>query len=230
MVRAILEGRKTQTRRVVKLERWMGKKGMQLEGAVYDPGIGGGGYLKVENKGDGTRHRLRCPYGSIGDKLWVRETWKYFDWSEDGEPMIKLKADGRSMWPEVPEEWQERVEDVWATLSDPDNYLKANAARDQKWRPGIHMPRWASRIMLEITDIRAERLHSLSEIDAKAEGMQFYDGHGVGHSGWRHDVNYGEVALTARGAFHALWHLLNGRESWDANPFIWVIEFKAVIK
>jgi hypothetical protein len=76
--------------------------------------------------------------------------------------------------------------------------------------------------------VRVERLQEISEADAKAEGMQFHDGRGIGHTGWRHDQNYGFVEGTPRGAFFALWRLINGDESLKENPWVWVVEFRRV--
>lgn len=167
MVRAILAGTKTQTRRVVK---------PQPAGEWASPG------------------RSSCPYGRPGDRLWVRETFGHFERSEGFKPgcAVFYRADG-------------------------------NCLKLEPWRPSIHMPRWACRLVLEISAIRMERLQAISEADAIAEGASFHDGLGVGHSGWRHD--FGDVHATARDAFARLWRDLNGPDSWSANPWVWVVEF-----
>ena len=86
------------------------------------------------------------------------------------------------------------------------------------------MPRWASRITLEVTGVRVERLQQTSEEDARAEGAMFHDGRGIGHSGWRHD--YADVHDDARSSFAAIWQSINGPKSWAVNPWVWVVSFR----
>lgn len=174
MVRAILEGRKTQTRRIVKGTRWLSEAidVLNIEGSPS------------WTDGTGWDSCVRCPYGAPGDRLWVRETWADMGWPPTG-PQYAYRADPDS--------------------SDNDA---------QRWKPSIHMPRSASRITLEVLNVRVERLQDISEEDAKAEGvtlkgMSRYDGE-------------------ARDAFEALWCGINGAESWDANPWVWVIGFKVI--
>ena len=95
-----------------------------------------------------------------------------------------------------------------------------------KWRPSIHMPRWASRITLEITSVRVERLQDIAEDGAKAEGAAWHDGGRYGHSGWRHDEK--DVHSDARSAYARLWEEINGHGSWAANPWVWVIQFRKI--
>jgi len=160
MVRAILEDRKTQTRRIVKVRH----SGC---GRTVHPAV-----QSVVHKGDGwwvfeASNRLkdqyvttypfdtiRCPYGVAGDRLWVRETWRQR--VTPHENLIQFRADGA--FKEVPDTVPESMRDE--TDDDP------------RWRPSIHMPRWANRIMLEITKVRVERLNSISEEDAWAEGCK----------------------------------------------------------
>ena len=199
MVRAIIDGKKTQTRRVVK---------PQLSGCPYnDNGIW---VERWFHTGDDDRE-IRCPYGQRGDKLWVRENWQYYDWNEDGMPCIRYAADNATVWPEVPEEWAERIDDIWATLSSEDD----NMARDRRWRPSIHMPRWASRITIEITAVRVERLQDISEADALDEGITYND-----------IANNGLDPMRARRWYRGLWESINGTGSWDENPWVWVIDFR----
>ena len=166
MVRAILEGRKTQTRRLVKL-----RPGQEIEhGAVFsarDPFL------------------MLSPYGSPGDRLWVRET---FHGGGNGGAEVAFKAD----------------------------YL---IARDVKrWTPAIHMPRRLSRITLEVTGVRVERLQDISEEDARAEGIDAVR------------VQTGPAALAGRPwatEFCALWDSLNAKRApWASNPWVWVVEFR----
>lgn len=184
MVRAILEGRKTQTRRVVK----------QQPHAANDPqhaALRGAGWVWMAHDdrpsytfatGD-----FRCPYGAPGDRLWVRETW-----AKAESPLIDetfYRADGE-------------VDGRQRAFS----YVK----REPRWRPSIHMPRWASRIDLEVTGVHVERLQDISEADALAEGVA--------------PEAPDECAL----AFRRLWESINGPDSWAADPWVWVVEFKRI--
>ena len=166
MVRAILDGTKTMTRRAVKgiALDWLRPNGFTPE-FVANP----------ENH--------LCPYGIPGDRLWVRETFGIDD--EDGSVLY---------------------------FADPDTAQAAEHARvcEDRYprrRPSIHMPRRASRILLEITHVRVERLQDISHEDALAEGMP-----------WDDSVHH----------FSRRWELINGAGSWDANPWVWVVEFQRV--
>lgn len=172
MVRAVLDGRKTQTRRICK-------------------------QAEVE-EGD---ELFSCPYGKPGDRLWVREAWGIancwltYDEPTDPPRCIAYRADhaARCFDPEYDvntDDWG------WDAM---------------KWKPSIHMPRWASRITLEITDVRVERLQEISRGDALAEGCPF--------------ANMSE-GPDPRKWYTDLWTEINGASSWDANPWVWVIEFK----
>lgn len=220
MVNAILAGDKTQTRRIAKLN---------ASGRVAFAGR--------EWHCDDQNASLACPYGQPGDRLWVRETWQYYDWTEEGEPCIRFAADNSTTWPEPgTDEWSDRLADVWEVLSRDDNFNIDNRARDRRWRPSIHMPRWASRIMLEIVSVRVERLQDISEADAYDEGItceniivgaHYANGHieewadrfffdGCPDEGFEDAVD----------AYAALWESINGENSWAINPFVWVIEFR----
>lgn len=149
-----------------------------------------------------------CPYGKVGDQLWVRETFGMKVRTVVGTPHESL-----------------------CYRADKDNEICAYSASGNeipvKWKPSIHMPRWASRINLEITDIRVERLNDISEQDAIAEGIQKYKG----PLRWVRylDAVTGEANFNcARDAFVSLWESINGAGSWSANPWVWVIEFKRV--
>lgn len=186
MVRAILAGRKTQTRRLPGLERanaapdkwrlWHG----ELNGYWA--------FTDRPTQGEkGACFETRCPYGVPGDRLWVRETWGLASWYEPAGDEIH------------------RFEAIRRRASDPDDSVT-------RWYPSIHMKRWMSRLTLEITNIRVERLHQISEEDAIAEGCRY------------------EYPVTARTAFLSIWDSLNAKRGygWGANPFVWVIEFKRV--
>ncbi|OSB61579.1 morphogenetic protein [Klebsiella pneumoniae] len=176
MVRAILDGRKTQTRRPVKFPVHDKNLGCELAGNELAGELSAGNYLN-------------SAFGKPGDRIWVRETW-----AEAGASAPDLKL-YRANYPE----------------HVPSIYENVPPAEEIRWTPSIHMPRWASRILLEITDVRVERLRSMSQDDARAEGV-------IAASG----------PMEAGLAFRELWDSIYGEESWKANPWVWVIEFKRV--
>lgn len=184
MVRAILDGRKTQTRRVIKLKTGDTFDEHALKGAIQEwrPM-----YDEVARKVVGkTAALIRCPYGQPGDRLWVRETFADEGCRQDRD----------------------------------DCYYRADGESDLQgggWTPSIHMPRWASRITLEIVSVRVERLREISEADAKAEGCWYGKGGG--------EVDH---AVLPENHFPTLWESINGPGSWGANPWVWVVEFKRV--
>lgn len=172
MVRALLAGEKTQTRRILKR--------FEMRAGMPEPE-----YASL----------LRCcPYGATGDRLWVREA--------------------HSLRPAV---------------GDPETIVAAYRATDHEcnapWRPSIHMPRWACRLVLEVTAVRVERLQDISQADAIAEGIERY---AANPSYWRDYGNPTGVMAAASSSYMSLWDSINGAGSWDANPWVWVIEFKRV--
>lgn len=192
MVRAILEGKKTQTRRIVKPQpdRIIGK------------------YPAIDDFGD--LEAIRCPYGQPGDRLWVRETWAYVDNSEFDEPnYYDYKADSGAKYPG---QW-------------PEEFTRDEVPENVRWRPSIHMPRAASRILLEVADVRVERLQEISEQDAIEEGVELVASGPVLGDFYRHYADP-ERGLDPQSSFETLWQSLHGPESWDANPWVWVITFK----
>ena len=178
MIRAILDGTKSQTRRIVKPQPEYGVDGkiVPLESFTGDKRM---------------RHQValakQCPYGQHGSKLWARETWAHLG---GFLPEIAYRADGQDM--------------------TTDEAFK-------RWRPSIHMPRWASRITLEITDIRVERVQDISERDAIAEGCN------------TSDVGPYAILPTARGRFQYLWDTINGKTyPWRSNPWVFVVSFRRI--
>lgn len=191
MIRAILEGRKTQTRRIIKPQPELTTgSGFAWNGWLY--GQGSTHAETVRNFAKNT-----CPYGKAGDRLWVREAHAFV-------PMPAYRCSAG----------------IYQQINPSDDYEACvyrenfDRARSFPWRPSVHMPRWASRITLEITDVRVERLQDISIDDAKAEGGPTH-----GHSG---------AEISPRKGFRHLWGRINGHESWDANPWVWVIEFKRI--
>ncbi|MFM0507704.1 hypothetical protein [Paraburkholderia sp. RL17-373-BIF-A] len=204
MVRALLrdENPKTQTRRVV--------KGMALD--WLQPGMFSPEYVASADS-------LLSPYGFAGDLLWVRETFIAFGrW----ETRFSEKK-GRDEWHFVDMTLETGRE--YRFGGELPNAKRAGATPAWWKRPSIHMPRAASRITLEVTDVRIERLQDISETDARAEGCPFtwdgkqYDPPPPEVDSWQ---GYG------RASFSLLWTQINGPDSWYANPFVWVVEFKRI--
>lgn len=208
MVRAILEGRKSMTRRVVKYKPFYGEPNWDY--AFVDGGVDCQ-YLHIPQDGgeygDSTTQRAYCPYGVPGDALWVREAWTRVPQSAYWhDPSIPHCRDGED-WIIYRAGWER---------SDP----------GVGWHPSIHMPRWASRITLEVTGVRVERVHDISGDDAIAEGIIHHNGLGVGHSGYRYSQS-SPVYQSPDIAFAELWDSINGKKHpWSSNPWVWVIEFR----
>lgn len=207
MVRATLESRKTMTRRICKKVQLPMKddkpafavcpareSGWIAWFGIPDPNI-------EEFAKKAYIHGFPCPYGQPGDRLWVRETWQVEFHS--GFHDIRYLADNH----------------LW----DPGTlYLHLKNRECWKKRPSIFMPRWASRITLEITGIKVERLQDISEEDAKAEGLEPY---GDKYFAIPETENY---STNPRKAFSLLWEFINGKEAWEKNPWIWAISFKRI--
>lgn len=223
MVRAILEGRKTQTRRVMK---------------VPPPNDDCGISQLVETTGDKkdlwkfswfdkkTMERVssffKQPYGFIGDRLWVRETFL------DGWPCVEETGEVDCF----DEKGCEKPKHVWYRADDPKDghhYISqlgapigvwlddnGNFKDNLPWKPSIHMPRWASRITLEITNVKIERLNDISPDDIIAEGA------------WKPEWSVDEDFSQCYEAFQELWDSTTKDHKWGANPWVWVIEFKRI--
>jgi hypothetical protein len=195
MVRAILEGRKTQTRRIIKgdIVSRPSAGGVRKLFSLADPiDLGDVSRILKASNEPYNPHRDICPYGKPGDRLWVRETWRLYDSLVECACYDACECSrhhGKPLY----------------RASLPDN--------EGPWKPSIHMPRWASRITLEVTEVRVERLKDISRGDCMAEGCPFPNVAGV----------FNPVAW-----YWALWSTINGPESWHANPWVWVIEFKRV--
>ncbi|HAN5055428.1 TPA: hypothetical protein IFJ15_003760 [Escherichia coli] len=175
MVRAILGGNKTQTRRIVE-EKFYGR-------AVAAELL--------------AKH---CPYGQPGDRIWVRETYRVHGKATDVATLVYRAS--------VRNSWTEQTHRVPVDV--------CNKPVSEKWTPSIHMPRWASRILLEITDLRVERLHDMSEADAKAEGA----------TPATYKITPPEAVY--RVGFGDIWRSIYGQDNWLSNPWVWVIEFKRI--
>ncbi len=216
MVRAILDGRKTQTRRVIKLREFKPTDTPGYDWIFRDRRSLWNDYTTADLVA--SKHN---PYGAPGDRLWVREAFAYSvkdpdsafndEYTEDRYDIVhRATAENTGEWTNYDENGQQ------ARIAPP-------------WKPSIHMPRWASRITLEVTAVRVERLRDISEEDAQAEGVTPYvPGHGAATA----DELSAEPGLRSprmyRFGFEQIWHDINGAESWDVNPFVWVVEFKRI--
>lgn len=191
MVKALLDGRKVQTRRPMKVKP---------DGITKGP-------TSIPYKFNRQNHPLisfrgideiKCPFGKVGDRIYVRETFCF-----DNKDYVQTYKD--ETWRGLPDRFT--AETFYrATEEIPDMF--------PRWTPSIHMPRWASRITLEITNVRVERLQEISEEDAKSEGV----------NGWHPDIP--ATRASHKDVFHKLWDSIYG--SWSANPWVWVVEFKVI--
>jgi hypothetical protein len=211
MVRAILEGRKTQTRRAMRPQPTEDFRVLAVE--WYEPTV-------VDRHGEeqpgkeifgvyGDEEGYKCPYGAPGDRLWVREAW--------AQRLDRDHLDGAGLY-------AAGVREAWYWADGPGRCCRTGCAGAAgRVRAARFMPRWASRIALDVTAIRVERLQAITLDDAKAEGVTHYR---CGHPDCIGPK--GEPGLHAgpRGAYMELWEDINGKGSWDTNPWVWVIEFK----
>lgn len=212
MVRAILSGQKMVTRRAIKpqpkvTEAYLREHEAWVEGLTLSD--------HVNNAWQSGFIDVACPYGEPGDRLWVRESW----WQA---------GDWQSTYPEDDTgAWFGSKRIAYSADSTPPNepnrhypaglrngaYSAAEPNKIWRHRPSIHMPRWASRILLEITAVRVERVQDISDEQALAEGV---------------DQTNTSIPGYARQRFQDLWESINGTGSWDANPWVWVVEFKRI--
>lgn len=235
MVRAILDGRKTQTHRVMK---------PQPEPNPNEPGnhswpcssvrsmVDVEGFLI--NDYDSTIAPSFCPFGSLRDRLWVRETWADVNSAEG--PALLYKADDEIRF------WQDFCEEFGPDFGAgpsmdyekyPGDYTMwwtdlLNGAPDHRWKPSIYMPKWASRIKLLIKNIRVERLQDISKEDAIAEGIEpITQVESMRISGWK-CYQGGAGYVNPVDAFKSFWESISGADSWGFNPWVWVIEFERI--
>jgi hypothetical protein len=213
MVRAILKCEKTQTRRIMKIQPSPDalvtvehyhpivfdrngdmQPGKEIFGAHWDDGEQG----------------LRCPYGAPGDTLWVRETWA--DLTETHGTRWEKRDPETGLYKRGVEPF------VWHRADGEQPDIGDGKPMSEPWRPSIHMPRWASRITLRITDIRVERLQDITEDDARAEGCD--------SAAWEDEAGNGINSY--RESFAFLWDQIKGPGAWDENPWVWAISFERV--
>lgn len=216
MVISTLNGTKGQTRRIATWRACGGKR-QEVPASIV---------TAAEAAVWLTRHgTLECPYGGVGDALWVRESFEivretcsyeveeydYFDWDEEVYGPAK-----EALKPKCPRGGERALVIFKADGEEPVS----------KWRPSIHMPRWASRITLNLTGVRIERLNEISEEDAISEGIDVFQ-RGDEPRVYRDYLKRGEhYGLSATGSYRSLWESINGTGSWEANPWVWVLNFE----
>lgn len=217
MVRAILAGQKTQTRRIVKPQP-----------DIVQPGpIPGAGISAVCTPDDQRLGRLGkiipCPYGQPGDRLWVRESFRFAASLDPLAPSACadkcLDAGYRTPWAPTQYEADGQRVGRWHGFDTPPVVTEPG-----KLRASIHMPRFASRILLEIVSVRVQRLQAITEADARAEGVDFDPGDG----GTFWVPGFSCASDSAADAFRLLWRSINGDGSWAADPCVWAVEFRRI--
>ena len=206
MIRALLAGEKTQTRRVMspqpvfaQVHSWRGKTLHDGEARWWCWGRHVFGQVDCNGEDFQAAFRPLCPYGVPGDSLWVRETWRAEE-LEDGSDGVRYAADDAFLTIQPTPE----AAAAWAAADD-------NGRHGESWRPSIFMPRWASRLLLQVADIRVQRVQAITEQDAWAEG--------VGDYGFPRDRD------------QVLWDQLNGKRpgcSWADDPWVWAVTFRRV--
>lgn len=205
MVRALLDGSKTQTRRIV--------KNSMASGRSLD-------FQKTQAFQD--QLTPYCPFGQPGDRIWVRENFRTLDTFNSDSPCgvgdLCIAAGYSKPWAPIQYE-ADGAQVNWQSVGT--RHQKPSAG---KLRPSLHMPRWASRIQMEIVSVRVERLNACSEADALAEGVKAEPCDHVRLS----CEEIGCCGPMAKGMYAALWDQINGAGAWAANPWVWVVEFKRV--
>lgn len=218
MVRALLDGRKSQTRRVITSPR-----PNHPELVLQDWGNGWAPFCSDDgesaNCDDGMEYPIDCPYGKPGDLLYVRETWAVWEQFSDVCKIAYRASERRS-------------------ATEFFDYRKPTEiiATPGKWKPSTHMPRWASRLTLRITNVRVERLQDISDDDALAEGIERHYPHyddkadEILHQNerwWKYCRGF--ALLSPVHAFAHLWDSINAKKHpWDSNPFVWVVSFEVI--
>lgn len=222
MVRAVLDGSKTQTRRIVTPQ--FGPQAepaeMSLVTAEGWQATGHSGLWWDDTVGSADE-AIKSPYGIPGDRLWVREAWRSTSDLDQfsGSQIAELCVDAGYRKPWAPLQYEvDGTRRDWKHTSTPPH---EGLPMPGRYRHGRFMPRWASRILLEVTGVRVERLQDISEDDAKAEGVSIYERHSIGYC-------IGADRPPSIRAYGELWEQLNGAGSWNANLWVWVIEFRRI--
>ncbi len=213
MVRALLDGRKTQTRRLLKGQP--SSKAAGLYADRYNKSERWAWWLPDNRMTEPST--FTCPYGQPGDRLWVKETWAaVYDC-----PQLPCCEDGEGTHRRLVYRATDEggVSGFCRSFDD---------EREAIWKPSIFMGRKSSRLTLEITDVRVERLQDISEEDAKAEGCPGFDSEPADQGGTIYAMNGRSSAPSSRAHYMHLWESINGAGSWGANPWVWVVDFKRI--
>ncbi len=205
-VRAILAGRKVQTRRVVKLNPDMAVVGYPHQ----MPNLQWGIYL--DRPYAAYYHLGHCPYGRVGDVLYVKEKHRLACWNEECEVVIEYSDGTRSDWMDAGDDGETWIEN--ATRRLPDGYEEDPSLIP--WRSPIYMPAWASRLTLEIVSVKVERVNEISEADADAEGAPSY----------QTSSEFDGPGYTARQTYAAVWDSIHGAGAFERGDWVWAISFK----
>lgn len=213
MVLALLAGRKSQTRRLVKPPPWADRN--------YQPGAPMwthdklSGFFAEHVFGHCLASIAGCPHGAVGDRLWVREAWLQWACPRHDEG----QAPGTRCDCDDPKSIRYQADHPEGTDRE---------IHSVRWRPSIHMPRWVSRITLELTEVRVERLQDISEEDARAEGCPGHDVEPIAEGGTIYSMKGRSSAPSPLAHFRILWESLHGPDSWALNPWLWVLSFRRV--
>lgn len=211
MVRAILKGLKEQTRRLVKPQ----PEADTEYGGFHWPSKHAQSMVDIRDMGG------LCPFGTKGDRLWVREGWCHADpefsvYPDDGRPRSTI----------VDECGDPRERFVWYRATDQD-IVNVDHPERSPWKSPIHLPRWASRITLEVAHVRVERLQDISVSDARAEGVEEFARTHCESLGQRKRCGVCS-SKNPKHQFEILWRMIHGNKSWNDNPFVWVITFDRI--
>jgi hypothetical protein len=241
MVKAILEGRKTQTRRLLKCKR------IPVEdiASVHPDGAGAGwiAWIGRAVSAEETRvvypgdHGFKCPYGKAGDLLWVRESWQLKGWDfEEGTMTVKFKTGETHKClahdPDEDSSWLmdkvDQLENRGYIKPDPSNEeMFVFTDKAQPFHPSIHMPKEAARIWLRVENVRIERLQDITGDDVLAEGVGEKHRSGA-KSMTTAGIDYRRWQADQKLKFQKLWVKINGADTWQANPWVWVVQFSVL--
>lgn len=232
LVRAILRlvNPKTQTRRLLRIPEWVGSGGQTPHACDLSPTGFSWGTPAAHDIGNcrSGNIAIRCPYGRPGDRLWVREAAMHVP----VEDVIRLRRLAMEPGP-----WNAQAGGVLYRATAMEPFVETLVKEGRRWRPSIHLPRAAARILLEVQEVRIERLHAITEDDAQAEGVERAHPAAAREApcgsgpcgGWLHPS--GVHTDTAKETFRDLWDRINGKRpdaSWAANPWVWVVTFRRV--
>ena len=238
-VRTTLDGIKTQTRRIMNPQP-LGSFVGYTDDLGY-PASRGNFYAGFQREGAISAGYEKCPYGTPGDLLWVKEPWRPYAWGQDGDDWVIEYKDGQTqhighLYEEHNDVHAEKTQEFWNKICDELNGKGVYPEKDSvmypegvhkhlSWRSPLFMPKRAARIWLRINDIRVERLQDISKEDVVREGILRPDYEFAKRAGTYTEE---KETIQLRDFFADLWVSINGQKSWDTNPWVWVIEFEVI--